>query len=138
MIGGRTPDKVKKVIEQLEVDHPEFKGRAKFFEMNFDTLKGAREGAERVLALVDRIDGLVNNAGRLAGAGPYELSQDGVEMVCQVKLVTDCYLNTRSTSTDRSRCTILIVTWERSNSPKFYFRYLSKLPRRTEMFESSP
>jgi NAD(P)-dependent dehydrogenase (short-subunit alcohol dehydrogenase family) len=88
LIGGRTPDKVKKVIEQLEIDHPEFKGRAKFFEMNFDTLQGAKEGAERVLGLVDRIDGLVNNAGRLAGAGPYELSKDGIEMVCQVKYGT--------------------------------------------------
>lgn len=85
LIGGRTPSKVKKVIAQLEKDHPDWMGRALFFEMNFDSLEGAREGAERVLERVDRIDGLVNNAGRLIKAGPYELSSNGIEMVQQVK-----------------------------------------------------
>lgn len=84
LVGGRTPSKVEAVIAELERDHPDWIGRIKFFLMNFDSIEGAKLGAERVLAMTDRIDGLVNNAGRLSSAGDYELSVDGFEMLVAV------------------------------------------------------
>lgn len=57
----------------------------KIFELDLSLIELAREGAQRVLAMTERLNGLCNNAGRLGDAAPYEISKDGIEMFAQVK-----------------------------------------------------
>ncbi|KAI5479060.1 NAD-P-binding protein [Pseudohyphozyma bogoriensis] len=59
-------------------------GKVVPFECDFSTFKSAADAAQRVKAATGRIDGLVNNAGRLANYGPYELGENGVELLVAV------------------------------------------------------
>ena len=87
LVGSRTEASALAHIAKLEGEHPQIAGRLRFFQMDFSSIESARLGAERVISMVDELHGLVNNAGRLATAGPFTLSEDGVEMLAQVKYV---------------------------------------------------
>lgn len=69
----------------MALDHPSVEGRIIIFQIDLDTLEGATSGAQEVMKIADRLDGVVNNAGRLASAGlGYEIGVQGLEMQMQV------------------------------------------------------
>ncbi|KAL8293437.1 hypothetical protein RQP46_000138 [Phenoliferia psychrophenolica] len=84
LVGSRTESTALAHIAKVEAEYPDVRGRLKFFQMDFGTIKGAREAGERVLGMTQQLHGLVNNAGRLATQGPCTLSEDGIEMLAQV------------------------------------------------------
>lgn len=69
----------------MALDHPSVEGLITVFKLDLDTLEGATSGAQEVTKITDRLDGVVNNAGRLASAGlGYEVGEQGLEMQMQV------------------------------------------------------
>ncbi|KAM0746182.1 NAD(P)-binding protein [Meredithblackwellia eburnea MCA 4105] len=84
LAGARSPARALPALATLETSNPSIKGRVVFFECELSSFDAAKEAAERVKALTTRLDGLVNNAGRLSSAGDFEIGENGVEMLVQV------------------------------------------------------
>jgi len=85
LVGSRTESTALAHIARLEGEHPEIVGRLRFFQVDLGSFEGARAAGERVLGMTGELHGVVNNAGRLATAGPFTLSPDGIEMLAAVK-----------------------------------------------------
>ncbi|KAI5475503.1 hypothetical protein MNV49_001317 [Pseudohyphozyma bogoriensis] len=75
-------------LSQLSVDHPTIKKEKwEFFEADFGSIEGAKAAAREVVARVGdgRLDGVVNNAGRMAS--DFVITKDGIEMSSSVNYV---------------------------------------------------
>ncbi|SCV67578.1 BQ2448_5189 [Microbotryum intermedium] len=79
---ARTPFKVDAAISKLVEDNAECKGLLGYVKLDLASLKQTAAAADEVLAIEQRLDGLINNAGIMAV--PYELTEDGVERQFQV------------------------------------------------------
>lgn len=95
ILHGRTADKGRRAVEQIQeqTNNP----AVRFIQAEFASLDEVRRLADEVSTSVDRLDVLVNNAGRAAAATP-ESSEDGFEMIFAVNhlapfLLTDLLMD---------------------------------------------
>lgn len=85
LVGARNASRANAALATMASEHPTVAGRIVVFQLDLDTLEGSAKGAQAVMALVSRLDGVVNNAGRLASAGlGFEIGAQGLEMQMQV------------------------------------------------------
>lgn len=80
IIHGRSADKGRRAVEQIK---QQTGNTVRFIQADFASLDEVRRLAREVNDSVDRLDVLVNNAGRAAAATP-EVSKDGYEMIFAV------------------------------------------------------
>ncbi|KAL8964428.1 MAG: hypothetical protein Q9183_004454 [Haloplaca sp. 2 TL-2023] len=77
ILAGRTESKIQPVIDEIKKDNPNVE--AIFVKLDLSDLASVRKGAETVNSKVDKVDGLINNAGVMAIRN-YTTTADGIEM----------------------------------------------------------
>ncbi|KAJ1562405.1 hypothetical protein HK096_010279 [Nowakowskiella sp. JEL0078] len=82
LIGARNTSKADAAITKLAQEHPDLseqlKNNIRFFQLDLSTIETARQGAENVIAITKRLDGLVNNAAS-NDVEPYKIGPNGLE-----------------------------------------------------------
>ncbi|ORY78896.1 hypothetical protein BCR35DRAFT_332227 [Leucosporidium creatinivorum] len=79
LISARDIPRAQTALRKLEESHPSIAKRVTIFAADFSTMDGSRKGAERVMELTTRLDGLINGVGRLIDV-PWSVNEEGIEL----------------------------------------------------------
>lgn len=88
---ARTIPRAQASLAQLETDVPEVKGRVKLVESAVDlsSFEEAKQGGQAVVEAIEasggRLDAVCLNAARVAVDGPYEIGENGFELIVGTK-----------------------------------------------------